>query len=292
MAYNESQIIKFEEWLDSKTIYDTGMSFTYYELDKFRLGDGAKFSDLVLEFRHYININALGEIVQNILGFYVYCLKTNQDFKKTIKEYIAINEPYNKLRNKGLVDATAKAKSVFGEDLQMNKMYFCEFYKIPRFGKTRVGQLLLHAKQTQNEKYIRLICEEFAPKIREFAKDFESICFAPPTTPRALQFMDVLKEILDIDLPLIETSKIFGDIAIQQKTLKSRQDRVENANATIVVKSDKQYKNCLIIDDAIGSGSTLNQIALKLKVQKIITDKVVGLGIVGNLDGFEVINEV
>jgi hypothetical protein len=241
---------------------------------------------------NFVFITPDGTLFFGELALEKWCQKQKLSFEKTLIEYLEINEPYNKLRNKGLVDATSKAKSVFGEDLQMNKMYFCEFYKIPRFGKTRVGQLLLHSKQTQNEKYIRLICEEFAPKIREFAKDFESICFAPPTTPRALQFMDVLKEILDINLPIIETSKIFGDIAIQQKTLKLRQDRVENANATIVVKSNEQYKNCLIIDDAIGSGSTLNQIALKLRTQKIISNSVVGIGIVGNLDGFEVVNEV
>ena len=218
--------------------------------------------------------------------------KQKLPINKTLIEYLEINKPYDELRNKGLVDATVKAKSVFGSDLKMESIYFCEFYKIPRFGKTWVGQLLLHAKQTQNEKYIRIICEEFAPKIREFAQDFESICFVPPTTPRALQFMDVLRETLDIDLPIIATSKIFGDIAIQQKTLKSREDRIENTNATIVVKSDKQYQNCLIIADAIGSGSTLNQIALKLINQKIVVDKIVGLGIVGNLDGYETINEV
>lgn len=104
--------------------------------------------------------------------------------------------------------------------------------------------------------------------------------------------MDVLREVLVLDLPFIKTHKIFGDIAIQQKTIKSRQDRIENANATIVVKSDKKFKSCLIIDDAIGSSSTLNQIALKLRNQEIVSGNITGLGIVGNLDGYEVINEV
>ncbi len=241
---------------------------------------------------NFIQINPSGTILFGINGFSFWCQKQHLPLQKTLIEYLEINEPYQKLRSQGLINATAKAKSVFGDNLQMESMYFCEFYKIPRFGKTRVGQLLLHSKQTQNEKYIRLICEEFAPRIREFAKGFDSICFAPPTTPRQLQFMDALREILHINLPVISTHKIFGDIAIQQKTIKSREDRIENANATIVVESNISYNNCLIIDDAIGSGSTLNQIALKLKTQKIISGNIIGLGIVGNLDGYEVVNEV
>ena len=50
------------------------------------------------------------------------------------------------------------------------------------------------------------------------------------------------------------------------------------------------YQSCLIIDDAIGSGSTLNEIARKLKFLGL--KKITGLGIVGNLDGYDVINEV
>jgi hypothetical protein len=241
---------------------------------------------------NFVYISPLGNIFGGLEGFKIWCNIRKEPFQKTLIEYLEINEPYNKLRSQGLIDATAKAKSVFGDDLQMDSMYFCEFYKIPRFGKTRVGQLLLHSKQTQNEKYIRLICEEFAPRIRELATKFDSICFAPPTTPRQLQFMDVLREILNIDKPVISTHKIFGDIAIQQKTIKSREDRIENANATIIVESDSKYESCLIIDDAIGSGSTLNQLALKLKTQSIISGNITGLGIVGNLDGYEVINEV
>jgi hypothetical protein len=46
-----------------------------------------------------------------------------------------------------------------------------------------------------------------------------------------------------------------------------------------------------LIDDAAGSGSTLNQIAGKLK-QKGIADKVTGLAIVGSFKGFDVVTDV
>jgi predicted amidophosphoribosyltransferase len=47
----------------------------------------------------------------------------------------------------------------------------------------------------------------------------------------------------------------------------------------------------LLLDDAVGSGSTLNQIAGKLK-QKDIAKKVTGLAIVGSFKGFDVVTDV
>ncbi len=243
-------------------------------------------------FRNYVFINNSGFVSLSFLGFYNWCFKTKQDFVKTALEYIEINKPYNEMRAKGLINASNKGRGVFGEDFQLDEMYFCEFYKIPRFGKTRVGQLLLHSKQTQNEKYINYICEEFKDRLISFLNGYDSVCFVPPSTPRQIQFMDILNQAIGGDKPRIVAEKKFIDIAIQQKTLKHRLDRIENARETIFINSDKTYNSCLIIDDAIGSGSTLNEIARKLRDQKIVTGKIVGVGIVGNLDGFDVLNEV
>ena len=254
-----------------------------------------EFFDSVLSelaFKNYVYISPKGDIWYSVIGLYLWCQKNQVDFVKTALEYLEINEPYDKLRNSGFVNATNKARGVFGDDLQLDEMFFCEFYKIPRFGRTRVGQILLHAKSTQNAKYIQVICDEFSPRIRDFAKEFDCICFVPPSNPRQIQFMDVLNSTINSSKPRINTWKEFGDMFIQQKTLKSRSDRIENARETILVSSDNQFESCLIIDDAIGSGSTLNETARKLRSQKIITGRIVGLGIVGNLDGYEVINEV
>ena len=241
---------------------------------------------------NFVFIDAIGNISYNYIAFEKWCQKNHLSVEKTLQEFKLINKPYDKLRSGELINATNKAKSVFGPEIMLDEMYFCEFYKIPRFGKTRVGQILLHAKQTQNEKYIRVICDQFKDKLIKLAKDFDCLCFVPPSTPRSIQFMDVLNETINSTKPRIIATKQFGDLAIQQKTLKNRNDRIENARETILIKSDKTYGSCLIIDDAIGSGSTLNEIARKLKNLKIITGKVVGVGIVGNLDGFEVINEI
>jgi predicted amidophosphoribosyltransferase len=57
-----------------------------------------------------------------------------------------------------------------------------------------------------------------------------------------------------------------------------------------VVSLKVEYQTVLIIDDAVGSGATINEIAQKLKARG--AKKVIGFAIVGSYKGFEVIKEV
>ena len=69
------------------------------------------------------------------------------------------------------------------------------------------------------------------------------------------------------------------------------EERIINAQNTFAVNDVVKYKHILLIDDAVGSGATLNQIADKLK-QKGIAAKVTGLAIVGSFKGFDVATDV
>jgi predicted amidophosphoribosyltransferase len=51
------------------------------------------------------------------------------------------------------------------------------------------------------------------------------------------------------------------------------------------------YNRILIIDDAIGSGATINEIAIKIR-EKGIAKEIIGLAITGSYKGFEVISEL
>ena len=77
-----------------------------------------------------------------------------------------------------------------------------------------------------------------------------------------------------------------------QKTLKKLEDRIENASKTIAVSPSQKIENfVLLLDDATGSGATLNETARKIK--NINEDCfVVGYSIVGSIKGFDVINEI
>ena len=47
-----------------------------------------------------------------------------------------------------------------------------------------------------------------------------------------------------------------------------------------------------MVDDAVGSGATLNEIAKKIRDRKICKGKIIGLAITGSFKGFDVISEV
>jgi predicted amidophosphoribosyltransferase len=89
----------------------------------------------------------------------------------------------------------------------------------------------------------------------------------------------------------ISITKIKTDIVVPQKTLNKLEDRVENAKKTFVVNEMGKYKNVLLIDDAVGSGATLNEVAKQIK-EKGIAKKIIGLAITGSFKGFDVISEV
>ena len=78
---------------------------------------------------------------------------------------------------------------------------------------------------------------------------------------------------------------------LQQKALTKINDRIINAQASIVVDEKRNFKTILLIDDAIGSGATMNETACKIKLKKVAL-RVVGYSVVGSYKGFEVINEV
>jgi predicted amidophosphoribosyltransferase len=58
------------------------------------------------------------------------------------------------------------------------------------------------------------------------------------------------------------------------------------------IDSSNGYKNILLIDDAVGSGATFNEVAKKIKDQKIVYEKVIGLSLTGIFKGFDVVSEI
>jgi predicted amidophosphoribosyltransferase len=69
-------------------------------------------------------------------------------------------------------------------------------------------------------------------------------------------------------------------------------DRIENARNTLIVEDNEQCENILLIDDAVGSGATLNETAAQIKSKKICRGKIIALAITGSFKGFDVISEI
>ena len=243
--------------------------------------------------KKFLIITPSGEEKEGIEGFEYWCKKFNLSVEKTAKEYIQTLKKYDLYKKDRLIDGLAKFKSTF-EQVYLDQVYYIDFYSIERFGKTKLGQFLLYAKQSQNKAYIKNLITYIKPQIEHAIKKFkiDGIGFVPPTVKREIQIMKELEKAIKPNHRLISITKIKTTITVPQKTLSKLNDRIENAKNTFVVNENGTFKNILLVDDAVGSGATLNEIAKKIRARKICKGKIIGLAIVGSFKGFDVISEV
>ncbi|MDD3711098.1 MAG: hypothetical protein PHP37_00625 [Patescibacteria group bacterium] len=243
--------------------------------------------------QNYIYLSPNGDIIRGIDGFSTWCEKNNFDFEKEKDNFYKKLKVLNKNKKDELF--SAKNKILAGKNkVYLDDIYFSDFYTFDYFGKTKLGQLVYLGKTSQDKKIIKEIVRIVNPAIEKIInkKKIDFVGFIPPTIDRKIQFMDVFKKELNIELENIIISKTSGDIKIPQKTLRKLEDRIINANETISVKPSQEIKgNVLIIDDATGSGATLNEVAKKIKnINKNV--KVFGYSVVGSYKNFDVISEV
>lgn len=245
--------------------------------------------------QNFLMISEIGQILTGLEGFENWCSKRKLPLEKTIDEFMLTKEKYNQyFDNNGLISGLNKLKNTNGYDvIFMDEVLYLDFYAIERFGKTKLGTILHYAKQGQNKMLMRLLIEEIKQKIQIIIEQYniDAIAYVPPTIKRETQLMKVLANGLKINLPAIDIVKIGGIIPVPQKSLNKLEERINNAENTFAVRGNVSYNTVLLIDDAIGSGSTLNQIAGKIKNKKL-ANKIIGLAVVGSYKGFDVITDV
>lgn len=252
-------------------------------------GDGAFLQE------HFLLITETGTRLEGSQAFAHWCKRQKLPIQKTISEFITTRKKYLAYyQPNGLINGLQKIQSTKGlQKIGLDEVYYLDFYAIERFGKTRLGTLLHLAKQGQNRKLMDEIIELSRERIYRLVKDqkTDAVGFIPPTIKREVQFMKVLERKLNLSLPHIQLIKVSGEIVVPQKALSKIEERVNNARASIMVREKRAFNKVLLIDDAIGSGATMNETALKLKALSV-TPTVVGLAITGSFKGFEVIQEV
>lgn len=243
--------------------------------------------------KEYLVISPRGEILRGITGFAYWCEKNKLDLAKTAGEYVKTLEKYREFRKNGLIDGLKKFKQTFPA-INLDQLYYLDFYSMERFGKTKLGALLLYAKQSQSRVLIKEIYEIIKDKVAEIIKKkkINAVGFIPPTVARKLQFQKEMARLLALDLPQIKIIKTISGVPVPQKTLSKLEDRVENAASSIFIDESKVYANILLIDDAVGSGATLNETARKIKEKGLCAGKIIGLAITGSFKGFDVLAEV
>ncbi len=243
---------------------------------------------------NFVFFGADGVLSFWIEWFNLWCKKKRLNAINESEKYLKMLEKYNNRKNdNGLVDSMSKMKNGFDE-VYLDEVYCIDFYDIKKYGKTLLWNLMFYGKQTwKNDlagKIVELIKEPTERLIKE--KNIDGYGFIPPSIDRKVQLTDLLKEGLDIKLPELKPVKIFKDTPVSQKSLEDRYDRIMNARSTIyITQRDFRVDTILLMDDAIWSGSTLNETAKKIKDMGI-AKRVIWLGIVWSDEGFEVLDEV
>jgi DNA-binding transcriptional regulator GbsR (MarR family) len=244
---------------------------------------------------NFLLISEIGHMMDGLEGFERWCRSRKLPLEKTIEEFMITKKKYEEYYDlNGIINGKEKLLNTKGYDkIFLDEVFYLDFYAIERFGKTKLGTLLHYAKQGQNKFLMKILLKEMKPKLDILLKtnNFDAVGFVPPTIRREVQLMKYLETHLKIDLPKIIIKKISGIIPVPQKSLSKLEERISNAENTFAISETVKYKHILLIDDAIGSGSTLNQIAGKIK-QKGIAAKISGLAIVGSFKGFDVVTDV
>ncbi|SNT19111.1 Winged helix-turn-helix DNA-binding [Ekhidna lutea] len=244
---------------------------------------------------HFLLITEIGEMKAGLEGFSYWCSQRNLPVLKTMDEYIFTRKKYLKyFSSKEVIDGTDKLLNTEGfEKIWLQNVYYLDFYAIERFGKTRLGVLLHYAKQGQNKFLMKIIVDEIKERVHSFIDNYgiDAVGFVLPTIRREVQIMKFLREQLQISLPTISLHKTSGLIPVPQKSLSKINERIRNAENTFAVTEQRRFNHVLLLDDAMGSGATMNQIAKKIN-NKQVANKVTGLAIVGSFKGFDVITDV
>jgi len=245
--------------------------------------------------KNYLYISPRGELLTGVKGLSEWATNTKQsNLIQLSEEYITTRKQANRSVNThGWIDATNRFNSLFPEKL-INRVIYQDFYSLPKFGKTKLGQLVLYAKQSQNLNLINRLIDSCQPIIKKIIHHYHinAVVFIPPTIPRQIQLLKEFARGLHINLPTIDLVKVYSnDIPVAQKSLSKMEERIINARETIQIKSSKTYEKVLLIDDAIGSGATIHETAIKLKSQNLC-EHVFAYAIVGSYKGFDVIREI
>lgn len=244
---------------------------------------------------HWLQVTTTGDLLEGAAAFSYWCNQRKDPVLKTFAEYQKTRIKYDAyFEEDGSINGMEKLRNTKGYDnIWLDDLHYLDFYAIERFGKTRLGTLLHYAKQGQSLPLMRRMLTEIKPRIHSFIKTHEvdAVGFIPPTVRREVQLMKVLAGGLKLPLPVVDIKKMSGLIPVPQKSLSKLQERIDNASESFTVTEKRSFPHVLLIDDAVGSGSTLNQIAEKIK-NKQTAQRVSGLAIVGSFKGFDVITDV
>lgn len=267
----------------NKGIWDTALNISY--------------KNLIIIENNFYKYNAQWILLEWIRWFNQWCTFRWMDPLKMAEKFIKI---YKRIEDKkddcGMLSAKKQFWNVFKERC-LNSVYYADQYIWLEFWRGKLAEMTFYAKQSQNKSLIFSCISSISVQLSRLidVKKYDAIAITPWSIERKNQLLAILKnELKNLDIPIVNIVKYFrSGIPVPQKSLKTREERVQNAKNTIFIddNSISQYKEVLLIDDFVWSGATLNETAKKMKESWV--KKVDGFAFVGNLDlSYEIINEV
>ena len=245
--------------------------------------------------QQFLLVTETGVLKEGSEGFELWCMQRKLPFQKTVDEFISTCGRYLKYQNEnGFIDGMEKLRSTKGyNQIYLDGLSYLDFYAIERFGKTKLGTLLHYAKQGQSKFLMKRLVDEIGNRLSKLCEilKVDAVLFVPPTIRREVQLMKFIQTHSNLSLPVVQIKKISGIIPVPQKSLTKLEERILNAQNTFSISETRIFNHVLLIDDAVGSGATVNEIAGKIK-QKGIAKKVSALAITGSFKDFDVITDV
>jgi hypothetical protein len=249
----------------------------------------------VLE-ENFSYLSPTGSILFGVAAFqaWVNSKALSKDYQSLARAYGNLRmEVYAHMRDRP-IDTLPRLQSIL-TDCQLDSAMISDFYALPQFGKTFLGNLIHAVKTSFNQILFDRIVSQIKGDILACTKQhaIDAILYVPHSIPRKRQFLPELRRRLDLPFPEIVAEKVFSDgIPVAQKSLSKISERIDNASNTIFLTVPRQiYRNVLIIDDAIGSGGTVNEIARKLKAEANVR-KCHAYAVVGSYKDLDVISAV
>ncbi len=243
--------------------------------------------------KHFIYRDTIGDMYTGAEAFLRW---SDGSLKKhSLQEKVSLYEEAVSAVQGNIFSSTEKIRSFSektGEKMFLQEAVFAFPYALPDFGKTKESIFLGIAKDNtpQAERYGRQLLSDFLPVLRAYIrdKDIEAVVIVPHSASRDFQIMHSFSRSFGgaFSLPVIPIEKQGGEVPQQQKYLSTDAERLKYADLTFHIPLyEEKFTRVLIIDDMIGSGATVNQIAKKLLHQGI-AQEVYGIGIIGTEKGF------
>ncbi len=254
------------------------------------------YHDRTMLDQYFLKFSARGERLYGYIGFEKWCQERRLDPLIKSEQYRKIAEHIESLRDDcGLMEATHIFDKNFEKEV-FSHVYYADQYTWMDFWRGKLAELTFYAKLTQNKSLLDETISAILPKLECLIarEKIDAIAITPWSIERKNQLLHILaKKLKPLWVPQIKLVKYYREgIAIPQKSLKSRTERIQNARETIYIDADLEWiKKILLIDDFVGSGATLYETAAKFYDRGV--GEIIGFAWVGNTNlKYDVINEI